>query len=77
MHRELKVHIDLACKKQHRIYSWSIDCFLLQKNYIGLKTCPKDVTVDEHLKEVAELSKVCGFKCWSAYNNKSYLAYTK
>lgn len=66
-----------ACKKQHRIYSWSIDCFLLQKNYIGLKTCPKDVTVDEHLKEVAELSKVCGFKCWSAYNNKSYLAYTK
>ena len=27
--------------------------------------------------EVAELSKVCGFKCWSAYNNKSYLAYTK
>lgn len=66
-----------VCKKGHRQYSFGIDCFVLQKHYRGLKECPKDVTLDEHLKEVAELSRVQSFKAWSAYNNKSYLAYTK
>ena len=66
-----------ACKKGHRQYSFGVDCFVLQKHYRGLKECPKDVTLDEHLKEVAELSRTQSFAAWSAYNNKSYLAYTK
>lgn len=66
-----------ACKKGHRQYSFGVDCFVLQKHYRGLKECPKDVTIDEHLKEVAELSRIQSFNAWSAYNNKSYLAYTK
>lgn len=66
-----------ACKKGHRQYSFGVDCFVLQKHYRGLKECPKDISLDEHLKEVAELSRTQSFAAWSAYNNKSYLAYTK
>lgn len=64
-----------ACHKEHRRYSYSVDCFLLQRNYIGLTECPKNVTIDQHLKEVARLSKVQGFQAWYAYQNKSYLKY--
>lgn len=59
------------CKRGHEKYSWSIDCGILQKNYVGLKSCPT-VTIDEHLKEVAELSRSQGLSAWSAYNNESY-----
>jgi hypothetical protein len=62
-----------SCKKEHRKYAWSVDCGILQRNYKG-KSCP-DVSVDEHLEEVAELSKVQGFKAWAAYNNNSYKKY--
>lgn len=61
-----------ACKKEHREYAWSVDCFALQKNYVGRKTCPEGVTVDMHLREVAELSKVQHFNAWVAYKNGSY-----
>jgi hypothetical protein len=64
-----------ACQPNHRKYSWSVDCFLLQKNYPGRKTCPKDVTLDQHLKEVAELSRVQGLSAWTSYTNGSYLTY--
>lgn len=63
-----------ACKPSHRKYAWSTDCFVLQKNYKGQK-CPKGVTLDEHLEEVAELSKRQHFNGWSAYNNGSYKKY--
>lgn len=63
-----------SCNKEDRKLSWSIDCGVLMKNYIGIKTCPK-VSVDEHLQEMAELSKKRGFQPWSAYNNKSYIKY--
>lgn len=63
-----------ACKKEHRVYAHSVDCFALQKNYKG-KECPTSVTVDEHLKEVAELSKVQGLSAWAAFNNGSYKKY--
>jgi hypothetical protein len=62
-----------ACKKSHRVYAYSTDCNVLQKNVKG-KVCPKQ-TLDEHLKEVAELSKVQHFNGWSAYNNGSYKKY--
>ncbi len=64
-----------ACKKEHRKYSWSVDCFALQKNYPGRKTCPSGITVDMHLREVAELSKVQGLQAWSSFNEKKHLAY--
>lgn len=62
-----------ACKPSHRKYAHSVDCFALQRNYKG-KICP-DVSVDEHLEDVAKLSKVQGFKAWAAYNNNSYKKY--
>ncbi len=64
-----------ACKKEHRKLAWSVDCFALQKNYPGRKTCPEGVTVDMHLREVAELSKVQGLKAWSSFNQGKHLAY--
>lgn len=64
-----------SCKKEHRKYSWSIDCFVLMKNYIGIKDCPTDVTLDEHLKEMAELSKKRGYQPWSAYNSGAHEKY--
>ncbi len=63
-----------ACKVKDRALAYSTDCFVLQRNYSG-KKCPEGVTIDQHLKEVAELSKVQGLNAWSAYKNKSYLAY--
>jgi hypothetical protein len=61
-----------ACKKEHRKYAFGVDCFLLQAHYPGRKDCPKDVTIDEHLQEMAELSKKRSFQPWVAYNNGSY-----
>lgn len=60
-----------ACKPGHRKYAYSTDCFVLQRNYKGQK-CPQGVTIDEHLEEVAELSKRQGLEAWSAFNNGSY-----
>lgn len=63
-----------SCDKKDRSLSWSIDCGVLMKNYIGIKKCP-NVSVDEHLQEMAELSKKRGFQPWSAYNNGLYKKY--
>ena len=63
-----------ACKVQDRAKAHSVDCFVLQKNYKG-KECPKGMTVEKHLKEVSELSKVQGKEAWSSYNNKTYKKY--
>jgi len=71
----IKGAISMACKPSHRVYAYSVDCNVLQRNVKG-QVCPNQ-TLDEHLKEVAELSKIQHFNAWSAYNNKSYLAYTK
>lgn len=60
-----------SCKKEHRKYSWSMDCGLLMKNYIGVKECPV-VDIDTHLEEMAELSKKRGFQPWFAWSNGSY-----
>lgn len=72
--RKVKGSHSTSCKKSHRAYSWSIDCGTLMKNYIAIKTCP-DVSVDEHLKEMAELSKARGFNPWFGYTNGSYKKY--
>lgn len=63
-----------ACLPEDRVYAHSADCYVLQDNKKGT-TCPQGVTVDQHLKEMAELSKVCGLDCWWAYKNKTYLKY--
>ena len=73
-HRVKGAH-STACKKEHRKFAWSVDCFALQKNYPGRKTCPEGVTIDMHLKEVAELSKVQGLKAWSSFNQGKHLTY--
>lgn len=59
------------CKKSHRQYAWSVDCFILQRNYKG-QECPQNITIDQHLEDVANLSRVQGLKAWSAYNNNQY-----
>lgn len=64
-----------ACKKSHRVYAYSVDCNVLQRNVKG-QVCPNQ-TLDEHLKEVAELSKIQGLQAWSSYNQGKHLAYTK
>lgn len=63
-----------ACKVPHRKYAWSVDCFVLQKNYRG-QECPQGVTLDEHLQEVADLSRVQGLEAWSSYNDGKHLVY--
>ena len=63
-----------ACKKEHRSFAWSVDCFLLQRNYKG-QECPYDITLDDHLKDVAELSKVQGLSAWVSYNRGAHLKY--
>lgn len=62
-----------ACKKEHRIYAWSVDCGVLQRNYKG-KECP-DVSVDEHLEDVANLSRKQGLQAWVTYNTGAYKKY--
>lgn len=64
-----------SCKKSHRTYAWSVDCGIMQMSHKA-KTCPVE-TIDEHLARAAELSRIQGKNAWVAYQNKSYLAYTK
>ncbi len=66
-------HSDV-CPVQWRKYAWSVDCFLLQKNYKG-KECPSGVTLDQHLQEVADLSRVQGLTAWSSFNDGKHLQY--
>jgi hypothetical protein len=63
-----------ACKKGHRKYAWSVDCFVLQANYKG-KSCPTDVTIDQHLEEMAELSKKRSFSPWVAWQKGMHLVH--
>jgi len=63
-----------ACKKQHRKYAWSVDCFILQANYKG-KSCPTDVTLDQHLEEMAELTKKREFQPWVAWQRGMHLTH--
>lgn len=63
-----------ACKKGHRKYAWSVDCFVLQANYKG-KSCPTDVTLDEHLEEMAELTKKREFQPWVAWQKGMHLVH--
>lgn len=64
-----------SCNVEDRKLAHSVDCFVLQKNYPGRKSCPKGVTLEKHLEEVSRLSKLQGLESWSSYNNKSYLKY--
>ena len=64
-----------ACKKEHRKYSFGVDCFILQAHYPGRRTCPTDVTLDEHLREMAELSKKRSFQPWISWQNNLHLKY--
>lgn len=63
-----------ACKVEDRPLAHSVDCGVLQKNYVGRKTCPK-VPIDQHLKEVAELSRVQGLGAWASYNQGAHQKY--
>jgi len=62
-----------SCKKEHRSYSYSVDCNVLQRNIQGQK-CPIQ-TLDEHLEDVAKLSRIQGKEAWSAYNAGLHLPY--
>jgi hypothetical protein len=64
-----------ACKKEHRKYAFGVDCFVLQAHYPNRKDCPKDVTIDQHLQEMAELSKKRNFQPWVAWQNGSFKKY--
>lgn len=64
-----------ACKTEDRKYSFGVDCFVLQAHYPGRKSCPTDVTVDQHLQEMAELSKKRSFQPWVSYNNNLHIKY--
>lgn len=69
--------VSKACKKEDRSKAWSVDCFVLQKNYPGRKTCPEGVTLDMHLRESANLSRVQGLQAWVTYQtgaHKKHLA---
>ena len=69
--------VSKACKKEDRSKAWSVDCFVLQKNYPGRKTCPDGVTLDMHLREAAALSRVQGLEAWVTFNtgaHKKHLA---
>lgn len=67
----VKGAVSRHCDKGDEVYAWSTDCFPLQRNYVGTTKCP-DVPIEQHIKEVAELSRVCDLNCWSAYNNGSW-----
>jgi len=56
-----------ACTMKDRALAWSVDCFVLQRNYKGQK-CPSNVSVDQHLQDVAALSRVQGLSAWVSYN---------
>lgn len=64
-----------SCKVEDRKYSFGVDCFVLQSHYPGRKTCPKNVTIDQHLQEMAELSKKRSFQPWSSYNQGLHTKY--
>lgn len=64
-----------ACKVEDRHLAHSVDCFILQDNQPGSKECPKGVTLDQHVKEMAELSRICGLNCWWAYRDGSWKKY--
>jgi hypothetical protein len=64
-----------TCNVEDRKYSFGVDCFVLQAHYPGRKSCPTDVTIDEHLQEMAELSKKRSFQPWVTYNTGSYKKY--
>lgn len=64
--------ISVACLKKDRKLAWSVDCFVLQRNYPGRKTCPEGVTLDMHLKESADLSRVQGLGAWVTYNTGAH-----
>jgi len=67
--------VSKACLPKDRAKAWSVDCFLLQKNYPGRKTCPDGVTIDMHLKEVADLSRAQGLSAWVTYQTGAYKAH--
>lgn len=68
--------LSTSCAKKDVKMAWSVDCFLLQKNYIGRKECPSDVTIDEHLKQIADMSKKVELKTlFSSVWTNNYLTY--
>lgn len=70
--------LSTSCLSGDEVYSWSIDCFVLQKNYPGKLECPRNVTPEQHIKESALLSEECGLDCWSSvYLNPDYKNYLK
>lgn len=71
----VKGAVSKACAVNDRSKAWSVDCFVLQRNYPNRKTCPEGVTLDMHLREVAELSKKQGLQAWSSYNAGTHKAY--
>jgi hypothetical protein len=75
LQKQTKGVISTSCqKKSDYTQAHSVDCFLLMKNYPGRKTCPEGITLDMHLKEVADMSRNGGLKIWSSYWTGAYLA---
>jgi hypothetical protein len=61
-----------SCNIADREHAFGVDCFVLQAHYPGRKTCPKNVTIDQHLKEMADLSRQRSFQPWVVYNTGAY-----
>jgi hypothetical protein len=73
LQKQTKGVISTSCqKKSDYTQAHSVDCFLLMKNYPGRKTCPEGVTVEMHLKEVADMSRQGGLNIWSSYWTGDY-----
>lgn len=64
-----------SCKKEDRKYAFGVDCFVLQAHYPGRKSCPEGVTLDMHLREMADLSRQRSFQPWVVYNTGAYKAH--
>jgi hypothetical protein len=58
LQNEGKGIISTWCRKvEDRQKAHSIDCFLLQRQYKGRTSCPTDVPLEEHIEEVATMTK--------------------
>jgi len=75
--KQTKGVISTSCqKKADRTMAWSTDCFLLQKNYVGRLTCPDGVSLNEHLAEVANMTREGnGLGVFSSYWANNHLTY--
>ena len=65
-----------SCDKGDENYARSIDCGLIQRNYRGTLTCPKETgDLSWNIKEMKMLYDTRGWKPWVAYTSGAYLKF--